>query len=378
VLALAVVAALLALVAAALLVGRPRDEVERLDEPFGPFGIHRSSDAGASAVVLPDGRVLIASGTWTQMGAVVDPGVDIWDPTSGRTAAGTAVVGRIMSAATLLLDGRVLVTGGFGGPGAYGSNAVATAELWDPATGTFSATGSMALARVGHTATLLADGRVLVIGGVGREGIITLNPAELWDPATGTFRPAGELAGEFAGSAGLFSATLLPSGDVLALGRGGPGQIWRVASETFMGAPAALTSLGETTATPLLDGRVLVILGHEGGLAPRSPSAVILFDETTTSIGPLLRPRSRYATTLLPDGRVLISGGVESDQGPPMASVEVFDPALGTFSEASPLAVPVSNHQALLLPDGRVLIVFDVNGPDGQAEPFIYDPSAIE
>jgi hypothetical protein len=212
---------------------------------------------------------------------------------------------------------------------------------------------------------------------VGREGIIALTPAELWDPATGTFMPAGELAGEFAGSAGLFSATLLPGGDVLALGRGGPGQIWRVASETFTPAPAALTNDGETTATPLLDGRVLVIRGHEVGLTQRSPSALILSDETTTSMGTLLRPRSRYATTLLPDGRVLISGGVESAEGPPMASVEVFDPALGTFREASPLGVPVSNHQALLLPDGRVLIVFDVNGPDGQAEPFIYDPGEL-
>ena len=371
VLVIVVIAALLALVAVALLVGAPRQFVNRLDEPFGPFGIHRSSDAGGSAVVLPDGRVLIASGTWQQMGTSVGSGMDIWEPASGRSPTGPAVVERIMSAATLLLDGRVLVTGGFGGPYAYPSSALAAAELWDPRTGAFSPTGSMLAPRVSHTATLLPDGRVLVVGGTGPDGIIAT--AELWDPRTGTFRPVGQLAG----SDGFQTATLLPSGDVLILGRG-PAQVWRARSESFTPAPGVLSSLGPTTATALLDGRVLVIRGAEPGQPQGPPAAFILSGESTTPIGSLLRPRSRYATTLLPDGRVAITGGVETEQGPPMGSVEVFDPASGTFTEGSPLGLPVENHLALLLPDGRVLIVFDVNGLGGQAEPFIYDPNAVQ
>lgn len=369
VLVLTVVAALLALIAAVLLVGAPRTEVDRREEPFGPLGIYRSSDTGASSTVLPDGRVLIASGEWMGMGTEVGAGTDVWDPVEGRAATGTPSVGRVMSAATLLLDGRVLVTGGFGGPYAYASSAVASAEIWDPSSGTFSTTGSMANERVGHAATLLPDGRVLVIGGVGPQGWLT--SAEIWDVATAGFTPAGD----FAGPEGVDTATLLPSGDVLVLGKGAA-KLWQPATETFASASSDLAVTGSTpaTATSLLDGRVLIIARSS---ERTQPSAFITSDgQTALPAGSLLQPRMRYAATLLWDGRVLITGGVREEQGPPMASVEVFDPADGLFREAPPLAQPVAGHEALLLPDGRVLIVFDVNAPDGQAEPFIYDPTA--
>ena len=361
VLALTVAAAVLALIALALLVGAPTNQVDRRDEPFGPFGIHRSSDSGGSAAVLPDGRVLIASGSWEQMGTVVGPRIDIWDPVRGRVDAGAFVVGRVHAAATLLLDGRVLVTGGFGGPYAYSSSAVATAEVWDPGTGAFEATGSMRVPRVNHTATLLRDGRVLVIGGTGPGGSVT--SAEIWDPATGVFRDAGD----FTGSGGFHTAALLPSGDVLVLGTG-LGELWRVATERFSNLQGTPSIIGSTTVTMLLDGRLFVI---------RDGVAFITADGlSTTPAGSLPGPRGRYATTLLPDGRVLISGGVEAEQGPAMTSVLMFDPVYRSFRAAPPLAHPVDRHMALLLPDGRVLIVFDVNGPDGQASPFIYDPGS--
>ncbi len=370
VLVLAVGAALLALIGVAALVGTPREQIDRLEQPFGPFGIYRSSDPGGSAAVLPDGRVLIASGTWMNMGEKVDGGFDIWDPANGRVWTGTMGVGRISAAATLLLDGRVLITGGFGGPYAYGSSAVAAAELLDPNSQAFSATGSMAWPRVGHTATLLPDGRVLVIGGTGPDGIPTF--AEIWDPATETFH----LAGRPAFPDGHHAATLLPSGDVLTLGASN-NEIWRAATESFVAAPSGLAGNDVISATPLLDGRLLVFRDAAPGRSMAPPVAFIVSEEGgATPTGTLLRPRARFATTLLRDGRVLITGGVESEQGPGMTSVEVFDPRDGSFHPAPALAHPVHGHQALLLPDGRVLIVYDENGPEGQAEPFIYDPVA--
>ncbi len=87
--------------------------------------------------------------------------------------------------ATLLPDGRVLVVGGMD----VDDHTLASAEIWDPATGSFEPTGSLAEGRDFHTATLLPDGRVLIVGGRGG-----LHPAEVWDPATGSFSPAGSLA----------------------------------------------------------------------------------------------------------------------------------------------------------------------------------------
>ncbi|WP_395845218.1 Kelch repeat-containing protein [Cystobacter fuscus] len=98
----------------------------------------------------------------------------------------TASMGSVRTehAATLLADGRVLVVGGTGPSGE-----LVTAEVYDPATHTWSATGSLAVLRRHHTATLLNDGRVLVVGGTGSSGNVAL--AELYDPATGTWSPGG-------------------------------------------------------------------------------------------------------------------------------------------------------------------------------------------
>ncbi len=101
---------------------------------------------------------------------------------------------RMQHTATLLPDGRVLIVGGdIGGDNSYDGNPnpplLATAELYEPTTGSFSPTGSMTAARSSHTATLLADGRVLVAGGQGNEEILA--SAEVFGPVTGTFAPAG-------------------------------------------------------------------------------------------------------------------------------------------------------------------------------------------
>ena len=126
----------------------------------------------------------------------------------GWTATGSLATGRYAHTATLLPNGRVLVAGSWGDEGI-----LASAELYDPASGTWTATGSLATARNLHTATLLPNGKVLVAGGQG----IDYNPtasAELYDLVSGTWSPTGSLA---AGRVD-HTATLLPDGKVLVAG----------------------------------------------------------------------------------------------------------------------------------------------------------------
>jgi hypothetical protein len=162
------------------------DPVSRTWTATGSMVTPHGGGTGAlhgTATLLRDGRVLVVS----------DDGAELYDPASGTwTATGDMVTpGRWGRTATLLRDGRVLVVGGYGG------NAVGTlssAELYDPAHGTWTATGSMARPRVGHTATLLSDGRVLVVGvDGGSAAALPLISAELYDPGTGSWTATGSM-----------------------------------------------------------------------------------------------------------------------------------------------------------------------------------------
>ena len=371
VLVLTVVSLLLALIAAAILwTGRERD-VDLADGPFGPYGLYRGSDASANTAILPDGRALIVPGGWQGFEAIAVARADLWDPASGIAAASPPITARVNPTATLLADGRVLVIGGFGGPYQYASTALASAEIWDPKTGVFRAAGSMADARVNHTATLLSDGRVLVIGGMGAGG--ALQSAELWDPASETFSPAGRMA---AGQSG-HAAALLPDGQVIVDGGGSLAQAWRPAFGNFTRGPGSTDGPDYLTMTRLLDGRVLVVQG-----TPATASIDIMFafligeDPPGSSLRENLTVvRTRHAAALLGDGRVLVSGGV-AKTGEVLDSVELFDPVANVFIEGPPLERPVADHATFLLPDGRVLVVLDASGPDGFVDPFVYDPPA--
>jgi hypothetical protein len=162
------------------------------------------------ATLLPSGRVLITGGDTSGGGLATTS--QLYDPVSNTFASsGALATGREFATATLLPNGTVLIAGGRAccNPNFYFTS---SAEIYNPATGQFTATGSLDTARVQHTATLLGNGKVLIVGGDNPLG--TLSSAELYDPGTGQFTPAGNLS-----SARRFhTATLLPNGKVLIVG----------------------------------------------------------------------------------------------------------------------------------------------------------------
>jgi hypothetical protein len=204
-----------------------------------------------------------------------------------------------------------------------------------PDNGAITIVGSMGSARRGHTATLLPDGKVLIAGGYGSEDVSAryygeLSSAELFDPASGRFIPTGSMGSV----AGYHTATLLRNGKVLVV-RGKSAERYDPSAGTFTPTgPMAFVRWSGFTATLLRDGRVLVAGGrNRGGDEGADPSQTAeLYDPSTGTFspaaGPLVAPRTRHTATLLRDGKVLLAGGGAAAS---MSSAELFDPASGRF-----------------------------------------------
>jgi hypothetical protein len=264
-----------------------------------------------SATLLPDGKVLLAGGL---AGRRFLAEAEVYDPQTGSfTTTGAMQTARYSHIAVLLEDGKVLVAGGSG----QGETSLDSAELYDPATGTFAATGALTVARAAHAATRLNDGRVLVTGGGQGRGdrLQVYASAELYDPATGTFVPAGDMTARRHKHA----AVLLPGGQVLVVGgsdehdwdgRYRSAEIYNPSTDTFSatgGMNFARFKLLDAV-TPMADGSVLVA-GGDSWVETFSP-ATQRFDIVES---PLDTARFFSTATLLADGRVLILGGYDSN-----------------------------------------------------------------
>jgi WD40 repeat protein len=290
-----------------------------------------------TATLLRNGRVLMAGGSDDSSAEIYDPKTGTFSPTGSMTDV------RSGHTATLLADGRVLIAGGSTHAESYSAT---SAEIYDPVTGTFSPTGAMATARMGHTATLLPDGRVLVTGGSnGTEGAVPTNEivatAELYDPRTGTFSPTGSMAT----ARGAHTATLLPDGRVLVAGGGSrrvagqrdandpvevvaSAEIYDPRTGTFSPTGAMATGRAVHTATLLPDGHVLMAGGSEVFASAET------YDPTTgtfSGTGAMAVQQFSHTATLLADGRVLMAGGSEV-----FASAEIYDPTTGDFGPTKP------------------------------------------
>ena len=363
---------------------------------FAQTGSLETGRAWHTATLLEDGRVLVAGGSTggdlkdLSVRPEILAGAELFDPASGSfSAVGSLVVPRYEHTATLLPDGTVLVVGGR--TTAAGDPPLASAERFDPRTGTSAATGSLMMGRARHQAVALADGRVLIVGGGEHVDPSTLREAfgELYDPVDGSFSLAGGLPTSLA----VHSATALADGRVLVVGTAmgdmaagsGPALTSGVVlaatpqqvSVAFLFDPS--TGRFARTGTPILppgepghllaghaaarldDGRVL-LAGAEGtDVTPQ------LFDPATgefTGTGRMIAQRSGHTATLLPDGRVLIAGG-DGGSGA-LDYSELYDPAAGTFSRTGPLLVArAAGHTATRLDDDSILVVGGLDALDG-------------
>lgn len=265
--------------------------------------------------------------------------VPITGPGTWSAAKGNPVVlGRYRHTATLLADGRVLLAGGYGlQPGDS-----FTTEFFDPATETFSPGPLLRTARVDHVAVLLQDGRVLVVGGSSEDA---RQSAELFDPQTNAFASTGSPAYGW-----YEAAARLPGGDVLVL----PNQVGQSAQRfdpsrgAFSSAGPLLAFHGHLQPVPLLDGSLLIVDGNDHLWCELYDPVGGGFSQT----GTVRRWRPNFAAAPLPDGRVLVAGDV-----PPGTPAEVYDPVTGLFSDAGGEVGVGSYPRAAALQDGRVLVV---------------------
>ncbi len=320
---------------------------------------------GQTATPLANGKVLVVGGGLASCfpECVATSSAELYDPATGQWSdTGSMATPRFGHIAVRLANGRVLVAGGYMHSSATSVNsAEISAEIYDPDSGIWNAAGSLRVPRLGHAATLLTDGRVLVTGGTSTRSEF-LDTAELYDPATNVWSAAGRMIGPRQ----YHTTLLLPGGKVLVFGGlGGFGAFFYGfplhSAELYDPATGSWTATGTLVngrvlhaATLLHNGKVLVAGGERDDIGfdhyGTAMDKAELYDPSTgqwSPTGSLNEPREEHTMTLLPDGRVLAAGG----------TCELYDPLTASWSISGTLTPGSGGGTATLLADGRVLAV---------------------
>lgn len=327
--------------------------------PAAPRAMHTST-------LLPSGKVLVVGGTG--VGGAALASTELYDPLTHTWSAGPALaVARAYHTASLLRSGKVLVVGGYDG-----SAFIGTAQLYDPLTNSWSAAAPPAAARINHTATVLASGKVLLVGGNNAENV--LNTAEIYDPASDSWSAAQPLSAARTSH----TATLMPSGRVLVAGGFRIGALnsavlYDPPTDTWITALAMATARSAHSATLLPNGKVLVSGGLNGSTAVASAE---LFDVTTgwSTAAPMGNVRQGHAAALLSTGEVLVAGGAVGNAvgSARLGAAETYNATTNRWTHAGDLVAARSHATLTALPDGSLLLAGGAGsgGPLASAELF--------
>jgi len=348
-------------------------------DAFSATGAPATGRTGFTATVFAGGLALVAGGTDANNNVLNS--AEIYSVSNGTfSTTGNLNTRRVGAVAALLPTGKVLIAGG--SITGIGTGATNTAELFDPATGTFTATtGNMTAQRFGASVTLLPSGKVLIAGGANTVG--ALNSAELYDPTTDTFTATGNLNGARSG----VSATLLGTGKVLIAGGSSDGTANGALNSAELFDPAGNSGAGTFTAvagaTPtlasgrwlaeaalLLNGKVLIAGGETSGGALASAD---LYDPVADSFTPsghsMSQARASGSAIALPSGMVLLAGGTTSQ------AVDLYDADGDKFNATGSLQQSDTGLVSMLLNNGQVLAVGLTTAASPATDAELYSPS---
>jgi len=326
---------------------------------FSPTGSMNFPRTTHQAVLLQTGEVLVVGGVVGN--SITDfHTAELYNPSTGKwTFTGSTLSLHTSGTLTALANGEVLLAGGVDNPQAAPNDCIAAAELYNPKTGKWSATGSMTTGRCDAEATLLSNGKVLVAGGYSIYED-SVSSAELYDPATGSWQATGSMSTPRQ-SAGIVT---MPNGNALIVS-GADAVNEQLTALTSAEIYDASQGRFSTTASPGKFGANLVLLGNgnvlDVGIAFYTPATA-----TWTPTGPY-PPRgllNGQKATLLGTGNVLITGFVNSYSGtghPPEAAAVLYEPSSNEYVLTGSMTTPRLNQTMTLLPNGQVLVAGGFN-----------------
>lgn len=314
--------------------------------PLEPINPMLSARSVFTTTLLNNGKILVVGGNGPGGQAIAQ--AELYDPaTNTWTATGALGEARQQHSATLLPNGRVLIVGGV----VNGDTATAkkTVEIYNPATGKFTPAASIRTARANHFAVLLRTGLVLIGGGYTVDGS-SIRSAQLYNPASGVWTDAANVPWD----AQQQTATLLNDNSVLVAGGDGmknaalyfpATNTWQLVEEMFYGRAG-------NNAILLRDGRVLVV-----GLFAQQAEIYDPVKRTWSFSGDMRVSRLGEAASLLPNGQVLVSGGRTTWTGSVVDSTELYNPETNEWTDGPRMYQTRENHVSMVLPNNYLFII---------------------